>query len=329
MILIFGLPRSGTTWLGKLFDSHPDTLYRHEPDSVHRDPTLPLLPEGDLDGARARLARDYVRRVLAVRTSKVVGRGPLFHKSYLSPLANGARGSAVIALKLAERAGWRAARRVQIPDLSERSLNGAVLPVWKSIESVGRLGLFVRAVEGARGILIIRHPCGQIASVLRGEAKRRFENVDPSSEDVGFFALLAASEPARRRGLTLERLKAMAPLERLAWRWALLNEKALADIEGLPQCVVVRYEDLCREPEATLRRLFAFAGLAWNAQSERFASQTVAEEDGGDYYSVFKDPLAAASRWRDELAPQDQARIAATVRDSLPGRLFAAELPGA
>lgn len=29
-ILLFGLPRSGTTWLGKLFDSHPDTLYRHE-----------------------------------------------------------------------------------------------------------------------------------------------------------------------------------------------------------------------------------------------------------------------------------------------------------
>jgi hypothetical protein len=32
-ILVFGLPRSGTTWLGKIFDSHPETLYRHEPDS--------------------------------------------------------------------------------------------------------------------------------------------------------------------------------------------------------------------------------------------------------------------------------------------------------
>src|SRR6185312_4530492 len=43
-ILIFGLPRSGTTWIGKLFDSHPDTLYRHEPDSVRRL-SMPLFPE--------------------------------------------------------------------------------------------------------------------------------------------------------------------------------------------------------------------------------------------------------------------------------------------
>jgi len=43
-ILIFGLPHSGTTWIGKLFDSHPDTLYRHEPDSVYRL-AIPLFPD--------------------------------------------------------------------------------------------------------------------------------------------------------------------------------------------------------------------------------------------------------------------------------------------
>ena len=31
-ILLVGLPRSGTTWVGKIFDSHPSTLYLHEPD---------------------------------------------------------------------------------------------------------------------------------------------------------------------------------------------------------------------------------------------------------------------------------------------------------
>ena len=33
-ILIVGAPRSGTTWLAKILDSHPDVLYRHEPDEV-------------------------------------------------------------------------------------------------------------------------------------------------------------------------------------------------------------------------------------------------------------------------------------------------------
>ena len=31
-ILLFGAPRSGTSWLGRILDSHPDTLMRHEPD---------------------------------------------------------------------------------------------------------------------------------------------------------------------------------------------------------------------------------------------------------------------------------------------------------
>ena len=43
-VLIFGMPRSGTTWLGKLFDSHPSTLYRHEPDSWRMLEDVPLFP---------------------------------------------------------------------------------------------------------------------------------------------------------------------------------------------------------------------------------------------------------------------------------------------
>jgi hypothetical protein len=36
IFLVFGLPRSRTTWLGKIFDSQPDTLYRHEPNNHPR-----------------------------------------------------------------------------------------------------------------------------------------------------------------------------------------------------------------------------------------------------------------------------------------------------
>jgi hypothetical protein len=32
--LIVGAPRSGTTRLAKIFDSRPDVLYLHEPDSL-------------------------------------------------------------------------------------------------------------------------------------------------------------------------------------------------------------------------------------------------------------------------------------------------------
>jgi hypothetical protein len=44
LILLFGLPRSGTSWVGKIFDSHPSTIYRHEPDSRGALNDVALLP---------------------------------------------------------------------------------------------------------------------------------------------------------------------------------------------------------------------------------------------------------------------------------------------
>ena len=42
-VFIVGTARSGTTFLAKLLDSHPDVLYRHEPDSVLVNTEIPFL----------------------------------------------------------------------------------------------------------------------------------------------------------------------------------------------------------------------------------------------------------------------------------------------
>ena len=36
VVFVLGGARSGTTWLAKILDSHPDVLYRHEPDIALR-----------------------------------------------------------------------------------------------------------------------------------------------------------------------------------------------------------------------------------------------------------------------------------------------------
>jgi hypothetical protein len=316
-ILLFGMPRSGTTWIGKIFDSHPDTLYRHEPDSRGALNAVPLLVQANGAKRYGPAVSDFLRRLPRLNQTKVCASLPLFPKSYYSDLRFRLRRLSVLSAK----AGSRLLGELPVPHWVDYDAVPQLRVVWKSIESLGRLGLVARSAETCRAVHIIRHPCGYVASVLRGESKGKFGGQAPSSEDYGLFALLLETEQARARGLTLGALKRMEPVERLAWRWVLFNEKAMDDVRGLSNCALVRYEDVCQDPLGTSRRLFDFAGLPWHPQTEAFIGQSTGQENGA-YYSVFKNPRKAANKWRGQLAPADIDRIMAVVADSRPGALY-------
>ena len=83
----------------------------------------------------------------------------------------------------------------------------------------------------------------------------------------------------------------------------------------MPGWMPVWYDDICRDPVTEFRRLFAFANLDWPQETARFLGETVNHEDP-EYYSVFKNPLDAANRWRDELGADVIERILAITRRS-------------
>ena len=198
--------------------------------------------------------------------------------------------------------------------------SGASL-VWKSIESVGRLGLVLDALPTSRAMLLIRHPCGYIASVLRGDSQLRFEDNRRSSEDYGILEQLLATPLAQDKNLSLEFFRELSPEERLAWRWVLFNDQAIRDAKNSGRCAVVRYEDVCNDPVKQMQKHFAFAGLDWSLQTESFIEKSTGRSDDA-YYSVFKDSKLAAVKWRQELAPDVIERILNVVSGTVPGSLF-------
>lgn len=315
-ILIFGMPRSGTTWIGKLFDSHPDTLYRHEPDSVQRL-GFPLYPDVETAPEYREELERFIASLPQMRSTKVVGKQPLFPKSYQSAAGLMAYRVAVSVAKVAGRV------RRNFPCLYRPTVAGReqVRLVWKSIESPGRLGMCVAALPDARAIHLMRHPCGYVASVLRGETGSRFGDLIPSSEDLWMFKALLATATGKAHGLDLDDIKRLAPEERLAWRWVLIHEKILADVADCGRVLTVRYEDVCADPLAMTRRMFEFTGLGWQPQTEHFIGAST-RATKTDYYSVFKNPRASAERWRSELAPLVIERILDVLRISSVSRFY-------
>lgn len=308
-LLLFGLPRSGTTWLGKIFDSHPATLYRHEPDSVERINGLALLPD-DAGTYSGDALRQYLNAVRNNRSLKVVGKPPLFPKRYSTTLDLYLYRLSCAVSRTVSQVGLR------LPVVAAPRISGEDdILVWKSIESLGRLGVIMSILPNAHALHIVRHPCGYIASVESGERGNRFGDIAPASEDYGLYEMLLATQIGGAWGFSITDVRAMYPEERLAWRWAIFNDKAIEDTAHQSKVMSFAYERLCKSPLTVARELIQFSDLEWSDQVERFVNKSTSANES-TYYGVFKDPRQSAWSWQEKLEQSRVDRIIALARKS-------------
>ena len=317
LLMIVGLPRSGTSWLGALFDSHPRTIYLHEPDTIDPGPELPhLFPNGDWLEYSS-LAKIYIDRIAKQRSLRTVYKHPLFAKDYRSEAARLGRGALIASLRALNRPSRRLSnrmRRWQIPDLGR--VSRSQLTVLKSVEALGRLPAIANGMRDMRMIHLIRHPAGFVSSQLRGREMGKFTSTDILPKQ---FSL----DPARRRGMSGVEVAKLPDLERLAWSWMVMNEWALETTQSMPNVRTVIYDDVAANPLHQTRELFQWAGLDWSPLTERFlGGNLAARQDANGFYSVDRNPAASANAWRQRLSPGAIERIYSVVSDSLPARHF-------
>ena len=297
---MLGCPRSGTTWLAKIFDSHPDVLYRHEPDE--------LMPPRA--GAQA---VDQIIEWLGVRGLRVAGKRPMFRKSWRAGLPAAARRSIAIALAGAERSpiGPFVARHFGLPDLIARRHRPAVRAAMKLVNWDGSEA--ARSLPHCRCLLILRHPCGQIASTKKGVDGSHFQF---TKETNGPVDTLASAAFAARNGVSPETFAALPDAAKFAWSWRAFNEPAVEGLRTLPNAKIVIYEDLCADPEAMARDLFTFAELEWNAQTADFLALSTGSKRESGYFDVFRTTSEVVDRWRRTMTQDNQAAVRAVVASS-------------
>lgn len=311
------MPRSGTTWIGKILNSQPDTLYRHEPDSWGLLNEVPLLPRIEQAMQYSQAVNEFIESIPRMHQTKVSATLPFFRQNYLSPTQfHLHRMSNVSSLFLARFLG-----EVSMPQFVDYQAKNDVHLIWKSVESLGRLGVIVRVAKDCRAVHLLRHPCGYISSVLRGETRKKFTDTLPTSEDYNLLEMLMQTEQAKVHQLRLDQLRKMSHVERLAWRWVLVNEKAHDDTYGSENCITALYEDFCNDPEGSARRIFQFTGLEWHPRVEKFLLDSTTR-DRSAYYSIFKDPKKSANKWRFELSAHDISAIMRIAEKSKVGRFY-------
>ncbi len=307
--MILGTARSGTTFLGKLFDSHPEVIYRHEPDSVEINRSIPFMP--DVSGISKYLpeAEAYFDKLKHNHALKTAGRPPFFRKHYRTPLGEFLFRSAVIAKVAWEKCGLYGSRHLLISDRMQHNHVPAYY-VLKSVNSLCRMALFANAVPTCRFVHLIRHPCGVIASRIRGQQ----ENAMSAKT---FLKSLFQLPEAKLYPYTLAEMAARTFEEQVAYDWMVKNDKVARDMRNSDCYYPVSYEKLCEAEalESVLQELFLYAKLRWHPQTEQFIHrlQHISGTKRTSYFGVLRNPAGGQHGWKRDLTPAQVQRISAIV----------------
>lgn len=104
-----------------------------------------------------------------------------------------------------------------------------------------------------------------------------------------------------------------APHRRIAARWAALTGQALADAQHLParQYTRVRYEDLCQRPVEEAARLHAFLGRPLPKAVEAWLTANTRGGDRRDRYGTSRNSMEMVDAWKTQLTRRQRREVEA------------------
>jgi hypothetical protein len=318
-ILITGIPRSGTTWVGRTLARTDGAYLLNEPDNHAMEPyaqrakqrlgRYPVLGAGD--PAPAAYHRLWERALvgkssmsLAARASRSLrlraGRG------LLSTLTISEMRSAFPAwhpqlplrLKVAGALGVPRAR----PSWATRTVVKSVFAPL-AIEWIDELW-------SPHVVIVLRHPL----------------NVISSWSELGYPPCGLDQHPTvmdrylRHWGVAPCRPSA-SPLERIAWEVGVLMCALEGAADSHPEWTVAVHEDLCSDPVARFRRLSERIGLDWTESAEGFLRQS---NRPGRGYETNRMAGEQPQLWRTRLTP-GQIQLIGEVLRSFPLRRWSTE----
>lgn len=291
--LLVGLPRSGTSWVGKSLTQGPGVRYLDEPDGF-REPfpfrvmmqygESPILDPGDPAPDYERLWRGIYSGGL--RSQNVRGR---------------------IAQAAFDRAGTAARRRARAGDGTSLLLQLAMRTAQPPTPDPDAVHLFVKSVQciGAVDWIVNRHSPRVIVlfrSLLNTVASwYQLEFVRNPRE-------VAALTAYARRSWGVEPPPPTAPaVAHQTFVVAVHTGMLRCAADRHPEWTVASHEEICLDPPARLRALAETVGLEWTEAADSAVRES--DRDGNEPFSTNRVSQREPERWRERLTPDDVSEI--------------------
>jgi len=113
----------------------------------------------------------------------------------------------------------------------------------------------------------------------------------------------------------------MSVAQRMAWRWLMFIEDIERRAQTQDNCYVVKYEDICADPNKYFEKILSFYGLSFNQQVQNYIVETTSSSED-DFYSINKDPLVSAQKWKAELSEVEVTEMMDIIMQSQSGKKY-------
>jgi sulfotransferase family protein len=258
-ILVTGMHRSGTTWVGRMLAASREAVYFHEP----------LNP----DCSSALLHRTLETQYLYITEENEDDYLDAFRRLLAFPL-----GSRLLEPRRGQRLR-RLGRLLQARATRARALLKDPFAVFSS-------PWFARRLE-AEVVVVVRHPLAIV-----GSTKRLHWGFDTRSLLAQPLLLRDRLEPFRAE---LESPPTNI-VGQAALLWRLVYGVVRDYAQELPQIRIVRHEDLSRDPAAEFERLYDELGLSFGARVRRAIERTTSPENPAETAVADPDAIELDSR---------------------------------
>jgi hypothetical protein len=298
LVVICGLARSGTTYVGKALSKARGVHFIHEP--LNRDFGVRGIPRwypyagesgGENDADTKKLIRDVVD-LRAKWTHSSPPEYPFFTR--LSKRVYGGRSGLVwSALRMKKRLGF---------PLGTLCLKDpfATFAVGHMIET-----------HNIKAVCLTKHPCALYSSHKR---RGRIELIED---------LIAQRGLRNRYAMDISDSAWESAMHQhaagVALLWKVMARAITAWTENFDNLSIVRHEDLCTDPKKTIKGICRHSGIEYGPNIESYLARTSqgdrARAKPGTLHSFKRNSLALKDAWRGEIDPDEEKMIREMVGD--------------
>ncbi len=324
-MFLLGLQRSGSTWLTNIFDAHERSWVFMEPFAPDYG-IFPEFPETNffLDESSPGLER-VLRELMPKRLVH-------FKKLLSQRSVENARWfraeRSLVKLALSRRRWLPASvvgrvRKTELLNLNRMDESAPLVDkvarpdawVIKELRLAGKVRLLNHAFPEARFVALVRHPCANVQAIAswfeRGRLRELRKDLDT------FVPKISAQRVGERYGDQLAACRSGSELHRIALYWRVHNEALVDALVGLPNALIVTYEELASAPLPTVSRILDFCGLPSSEAVVRYVRESSTTPlTGGGLITTLRDSATHYRAWEKKVSTELREATQLMVADS-------------